>query len=139
MKKPGTDRYSQYMVSATWAEKRQERLDVDGYCCQTCGSCEDLEVHHKYAGPPLFHYPYRLGKERLSDLITLCRHCHEAITDSVRRRKHQLQGVPAIVDHQNQRPLRSFEHGPTVLQLQDQRDCSVDRSQRRISRPVLRF
>jgi len=139
MNKPATDYYSKYMASEIWAEKRQQRLDVDGHCCQTCGCCEDLEVHHKYGGPPLFYYPYPLGKERLSDLITLCRHCHEAITDSVRRRKHQLQGVPVIVDHQSQRPSRSFEHGATVLQLQDYGDCPIDRSQRRIGRPVLRF
>jgi 5-methylcytosine-specific restriction endonuclease McrA len=37
--------------------------------CRVCGSKESLDVHHRT-------YRYR-GEERMEDLITLCRPCHE--------------------------------------------------------------
>jgi 5-methylcytosine-specific restriction endonuclease McrA len=42
----------------------------DGYCCRLCGRNDDqLHVHHRtYA---------TYAEERLEDLITLCRSCHE--------------------------------------------------------------
>jgi 5-methylcytosine-specific restriction endonuclease McrA len=41
-------------------------LRRDGYRCTSCGSTEDLEVHH--VDPD--------GGDRLSNLVTHCRRCH---------------------------------------------------------------
>ena len=61
---------------------RAARLEYDGHRCRTCrhdGSAWCLEVHH-------LTYD-RIGHEDLADLITLCRQCHEAVTDIMRRRR----------------------------------------------------
>lgn len=75
--------YEQYMASPEWAAKRQQRLEVDGHKCRTCGCTHDerpLQVHH-------VTYE-RLGHEDLGDLITLCNSCHEAITNVMRQRRY---------------------------------------------------
>lgn len=75
--------YEEYMRSPAWAAKRQQRLELDGHKCRTCGCTFEerpLQVHH-------VTYE-RLGHEELSDLITLCRSCHEAITGVMRRRRY---------------------------------------------------
>jgi 5-methylcytosine-specific restriction endonuclease McrA len=70
------------MNSPEWRVKRHKRLVMDlGICMgvvvekngkkHLCLSRERLEVHHlSYA---------RLGREELSDLITLCHECHKAV------------------------------------------------------------
>lgn len=60
--------YQQYLDSPAWRQKRQERLEQDGHQCFRCRSAEQLEVHH-------ITYE-RLGRERLTDLLTLCKRCH---------------------------------------------------------------
>ena len=78
------DNYNERMARPDWGEKRQERLQIDDYMCQTCchdGSNWPLEVHHKTYE--------RFGNENvLTDLITLCRQCHNAVTDVIRRRRY---------------------------------------------------
>jgi len=61
--------YDAYMHSREWCEVRQKRLKKDGYRCALCGTTEHLEVHH-------LTYE-RLGRERIDDLITLCKTCHK--------------------------------------------------------------
>lgn len=73
--------YGQYMQSKEWSHKRLLRLKVDYFRCRTCWNTEDLEVHH-------LTYE-RLGNEEVSDLITLCKYCHEVITCSIRERKYK--------------------------------------------------
>ena len=70
--------YSAYLQSGRWRRKRTRRLKKD-QCCQTCGVTRGLEVHHRTYE--------RVGRERLSDLITLCNACHVAITASIRARQ----------------------------------------------------
>lgn len=79
------DFYTQYINSRDWQLKRREVLKRDNHQCQTCLNTENLEIHHKTYE--------RLGDENLDDLITLCTHCHEAITSSIRFRRHLKQGV----------------------------------------------
>lgn len=85
--------YEEYISSSQWRQLRQQRLEHDGHRCQCCGDTEDLEVHHKYDGPPDYRYPKPLGEESVEDLLTLCHRCHEAITDSVRRRRYIGQAI----------------------------------------------
>jgi hypothetical protein len=69
--------YTLYIKSGQWRAVRQQVLERDK-CCQTCSTKDRLEVHHR---PEAYH---TLGNESLSDLITLCHGCHEAITKKIR-------------------------------------------------------
>ncbi len=65
-------RYNQYLNSDLWKAIRSEALENADYTCQCCGSVSDLQVHHlTYENCP--------GMEKQSDLIVLCRDCHEWI------------------------------------------------------------
>lgn len=61
-----------YLNSPEWKALKHQRLAIDRYTCQSCNqSGLSLEVHHLH---------YRTFKsESLSDLISVCRNCHEAI------------------------------------------------------------
>jgi 5-methylcytosine-specific restriction endonuclease McrA len=54
-----------------WYSARDERLKLDNYQCSEidCNSTKNLQVHHKI---PVS----RGGSHALSNLITLCSHCH---------------------------------------------------------------
>ena len=62
------DRYTAYLRSDAWRNKRRQRLDIDHWRCVRCHSKDNLEVHHKTYK--------RLGNERMGDLVTLCATCH---------------------------------------------------------------
>lgn len=61
---------SAYYRTKHWRKKRLERLSFDGWKCCWCHCITELEVHH---------WIYDLFNERLFDLMTLCRQCHQAI------------------------------------------------------------
>ncbi len=60
--------YPAYMESLEWQIKAGE-MKRKRRCCEDCGSRESLRVHH-------LTYE-RLGCERDTDLLVVCRHCHE--------------------------------------------------------------
>ena len=63
--------YKEYLSSRYWKDKRLEVLIFYKNQCVVCDSCYSLNVHHmKYT---------RLGKEKMSDLVVLCKHCHQII------------------------------------------------------------
>lgn len=65
--------YKQYLQSYDWRCKKINKLEQVNYKCEQCGYdgvVIPLDVHHKTYE--------RLGNERLSDLIVLCRTCHKA-------------------------------------------------------------
>ncbi len=64
----GNPGYDRYIHSAAWRNKAKDRLDLDGHKCQVCG-CEATDVHH-------LTYD-RFAKEDMSDIVSLCRRCHE--------------------------------------------------------------
>ena len=66
----GRINYQAYLNSRAWKHKRQVVLWWASYRCQLCYTDKrPLDVHHRtYC---------RLGKERLTDLIVLCRQDHE--------------------------------------------------------------
>lgn len=72
------DRYTEYLRSSTWRERRAVKLQQAKYRCQKCGEREGLEVHHKTYE--------RLGNEANDDLIVLCKSCHW-VADEFRRGK----------------------------------------------------
>lgn len=61
------DRYHEYLDSPEWLHRRDAVLARD-YYCRNCTVNLSREVHHlTYA---------RIYRERLSDLVGLCRACH---------------------------------------------------------------
>ena len=63
-----------YLLTPEWQALRKAVLKRDIYTCQSCGTYDvPLEVHHLH---------YRTFKaENLSDLVSLCRDCHQAVHD----------------------------------------------------------
>jgi len=62
--------YHKYLCSAHWLRFRQQALDHHGKKCADCGAEKArFDVHH-------LTYD-RIGKEDLTDVVVLCRHCHK--------------------------------------------------------------
>lgn len=69
--------YNQYITSAAWEAKKEERKKVDNYRCVCCGRSEE----HTRRGLQVHHITYeRLGRENVyTDLCTVCGSCHKKI------------------------------------------------------------
>lgn len=63
--------YVGYLRTEVWKENREKRLRHDGYRCAFCGTAKNLQVHH-------ITYE-NLGHEKMEDMLTLCRGCHERL------------------------------------------------------------
>lgn len=64
--------YHEYLQSLEWKDRRDDKLWEAGYRCSMCGASGydiRLEVHH-------LTYE-RVGHELPSDLMVLCRTCHQ--------------------------------------------------------------
>ena len=60
--------YKEYLKSPKWKAKRAAALKRDKGMCRLCGEFA-TQVHHATYK--------RRGKERISDLTSLCQSCHE--------------------------------------------------------------
>jgi 5-methylcytosine-specific restriction endonuclease McrA len=60
-----------------YAELRRVILERDGWRCQKCGSFRNLDVHH-------MRRRSALGDDTETNLITLCRECHQLLHESAR-------------------------------------------------------
>ena len=66
--------YKKYLLTQSWKNKREEKLKEAKYKCQLCGkSNTELHVHHNNYDNLCF--------EEMSDLIVLCKKCHEKFHD----------------------------------------------------------
>lgn len=73
--------YEEYLKSEQWQIKRKEIAQRENYTCQSCGKIVKR-------GYNIHHLTYkRVGKERSSDLVFLCRNCHKAIHDKKNNQK----------------------------------------------------
>ena len=63
--------HREYLKSSTWQKIRTAALDHYGKICGKCGEF-GTDVHH-------MRYPEIQGEEKMSDLIVVCRSCHDAI------------------------------------------------------------
>lgn len=61
--------YQDYLKSKQWAQRRKMALEHYGHKCETCGSMNRLQVHHR-------HYK-TIFNEMPVDLQVLCCGCHE--------------------------------------------------------------
>ena len=72
---PWYERYGEYLRSLAWERRRARVLRRDGYRCRWTGrhgtADDPLQVHH-------LNYT-RAGRERLGDLVTVCRSAHEGL------------------------------------------------------------
>jgi 5-methylcytosine-specific restriction endonuclease McrA len=68
------EEYRDYLKSDKWKFIRSVRFNLDDGLCQHCGiGLNDTEAH-------CHHLTYaRLGDEDISDVVTLCRSCHDAV------------------------------------------------------------
>jgi hypothetical protein len=64
-------RYEWYLQSDDWKAARKSAHRRAGGKCQACNSDKALEVHHRTYE--------RRGEELASDLLVLCRRCHQAV------------------------------------------------------------
>ena len=63
--------YLEFLKTKYWSKVKRQVLKRDNYKCQKCGSGKLLHVHH-------LTYKHHLKEHcHLSDLITLCKQCHE--------------------------------------------------------------
>ena len=74
--------YREYLQSEHWKDvkRRFRKSKLATGRCYICGSGGRLDIHHK-------SYK-RLGKERLNDLIELCRDCHSMVHSYVKNVKN---------------------------------------------------
>jgi 5-methylcytosine-specific restriction endonuclease McrA len=70
--------YTKYLKTIHWHNLRTEKLLLNPIC-EKCQSAINLNLHH-------LTYT-RLGKEKLSDLITLCQSCHTKLHREERKTK----------------------------------------------------
>ncbi len=66
------EQYQQYLKTEHWQAVREKALKRYGRKCYLCGVKGDnvqIDIHHNEYG--------RLGGEKMSDLIPLCRECHQ--------------------------------------------------------------
>ena len=83
--------YYDYLHSEEWQQKRRQRLKIDGYRCQLCGSGMNLRVHH-------ITYEHIHTDEEIDDLVTLCNDCHEKVhTKDIEKKENPL----AIFDEED--------------------------------------
>ncbi len=61
--------YREYLQTDGWRATRIRQLQIAHGRCRVCNGADQLDVHHRTY--------VRLGKERDSDLIVLCRGCHD--------------------------------------------------------------
>jgi hypothetical protein len=79
-----------HYASTYWRTIRQQCLTRDNHRCRLCNSSEQLEAHHRTYE--------RAGQEQLEDLTTLCKQCHDVVTDHQRRIRFAVRVLPALGD-----------------------------------------
>lgn len=89
------EEYKVYLESPHWKALRGEALVRDGRKCTRCGSTVILQVHHMI-------YRTRFEDSLLSDLITLCKECHQAEhglkRKIMRQKKVRVTGRVVVTD-----------------------------------------
>ena len=76
-----TEEYKKYLLSDEWAKLKIDLFNFRGKKCEKCGSKKQICVHH---------LTYKnIYKEELSDLVILCRNCHEKEHGILKHKKKQ--------------------------------------------------
>lgn len=83
--------YKEFLKSKYWKNVRSIILKRDSYLCQNCKSSKNLHVHH------LTYDNHFREHEKLNDLVTLCKSCHE--------KEHGISQTAIIKDKTNAAPV----------------------------------
>lgn len=86
------EKYREYISSAQWRRVASAAVERAGGKCQRCGISkwtQKLEVHH-------LTYE-RFGREMPSDLLVVCRDCHQ-VEDGIRRKEVNLKNAQSLND-----------------------------------------
>lgn len=107
--------YYTYITSRRWRDNpaRLAELKAARFRCRLCNASADdvqLEVHHRTYE--------RLGCERPDDLVALCRDCHCAVTDMLRRRLY-LAANPRFAD-----VISAIDNAPPLFTPSHKRETS---------------
>jgi hypothetical protein len=74
--------YAEYLKSEHWMERRKAALKWWDSKCALCNGNGELHVHHRsYAN---------LGQEPLSDLVVLCKSCHELFHNKITKEPGEI-------------------------------------------------
>lgn len=69
--------YEEYQHTEYWNRMREQRLEIDGYCCAICGKAasesDRLQLHHNW-------YPERGTEDIQNGIVMLCRRCHSVVS-----------------------------------------------------------
>lgn len=68
--------YTMFLKTRYWQNRRNTSLELAGHKCQLCNASQSLQVHHRTYE--------RRGYEKDSDLIVLCKSCHQLFHDNKR-------------------------------------------------------
>ncbi len=114
--------YKEYLQSDHWRTfRKQYFLERNSKGCEFCKANVPLDLHHRtYA---------RVGREKSSDVIPLCRSCHDEVHDL--QRNHGAKNLQVATD------TVSLRHGvPTVksLKKEKRKKSRRDKQQRRQER-----
>lgn len=86
--------YYEAIASPMWTnDVRPAVIERDGKKCRFCGCKENLQVHH-------IRYQNDFGENDYFNkkyLVTLCRKCHQIVTDAVEKAKKTKIEVPAFM------------------------------------------
>src|ERR1035437_26376 len=117
LKKLGYDSYNEYLQSDHWKELRVRYYQSK--CYKNCLVCKKPPVY-----PNFHHRTYkRLGKERLGDIVLVCRVCHKLIHDTFNtkffknKKRTDLWRVTKFVARRSIRNYRKIG-GQTTRQMQ---------------------
>jgi hypothetical protein len=93
--------YDKDLATREWQEFRSRVLERDGERCTRCKlKLSRLEAHHTR-----YIEGRRLWEYDLSDLVTLCRRCHE-----------EAHKEPVFIYSESGIVLRGFSHGPSPFE-----------------------
>lgn len=91
--------YKEYLLTEHWQEFRKHALKRAKYRCQLCNKSGKLDIHHRTYE--------NLGCEHVSDVIALCRECHE--------KHHDIQKPEAKIVKFSDKGYGDIEDAPEQL------------------------